>query len=543
MPSVTVEHFKRAAIDIGAHGDNDTLPFDVDNRFISQSTIELANLSFSYFSELEKNGRNYAKQSIDSLQIFSERLLTPTGPAGFRITTKIHPFWNVYFNGLGVAIAEVLEPRRSERVHSYRYIEDKTGLFDRKRSWRAYREATIHDKELNNEGIFVVQTDISSFYERIYHHRLENIVNDIFPAPSTVSIQIDRILNQFSSGRSFGLPIGGQCARILAEVFMSSIDQRLSDEGLIWYRYVDDFTLITTSQADAYKAMSLLSHILADYGLSLNRTKTIVLTAKHFVDYVSTQLGTSNDESNKLREIDLHFDPYSDNPESDYEELKETVETLNIQTLLDAELQKAQPDAFLVAQIGRTLKLHSPLIALQLCKTLLDNKNLHGFRGSWSTIMRGIASLFTDKKYSEIFTELDDLLDSIPQHSPQLLLPESNCLHFLRAIRFNRTRKKASYVNSLYSSTKSQTVKRACIECWRHWHDRANFIQLRNQWANMGMEEQRMFWLAAKEFGDDGKHFRNQAKKQLLNIWGLGIETNQKSSFAEIYKNWCSNDA
>jgi len=28
MPDVTLEHFKRAAVDIGSHGDNETLPFD-----------------------------------------------------------------------------------------------------------------------------------------------------------------------------------------------------------------------------------------------------------------------------------------------------------------------------------------------------------------------------------------------------------------------------------------------------------------------------------------------------------------------------------
>ena len=29
MSDVTLQHFERAAADIGAHGDNDTLPFDV----------------------------------------------------------------------------------------------------------------------------------------------------------------------------------------------------------------------------------------------------------------------------------------------------------------------------------------------------------------------------------------------------------------------------------------------------------------------------------------------------------------------------------
>jgi hypothetical protein len=128
--------------------------------------------------------------------------------------------------------------------------------------------------------------------------------------------------------------------------------------------------------------------MLADYGLTLNRTKTTFMTGKHFADYVATQLGVGNDNATKLREIDLHFDPYSDAPVDDYDELRDTVESLEVQTLLDLELNKAQPDTFVVAQIGRTLKLHSPSMALQLCRTLLSARNLHAFRASWSTIMR-----------------------------------------------------------------------------------------------------------------------------------------------------------
>jgi hypothetical protein len=89
MNQVTLEHFLRAAKDIGSHGDNDTLPFDVDNRFISKNQDELAEVAFNYFSELEKGSIKNAASAINSLNIFCERLLTPTGPSGFRITTTI----------------------------------------------------------------------------------------------------------------------------------------------------------------------------------------------------------------------------------------------------------------------------------------------------------------------------------------------------------------------------------------------------------------------------------------------------------------------
>src|SRR5258707_15260229 len=115
MTEVTLEHFKRAISDISANGDNDTLPFDVDNRFITENQENLANIAFRFSEGLEKGSKKSARNLIDELPIFSERLLVPTGTAGFRITTKIQPFWNIYFNALGVSVAEALEPIRSER--------------------------------------------------------------------------------------------------------------------------------------------------------------------------------------------------------------------------------------------------------------------------------------------------------------------------------------------------------------------------------------------------------------------------------------------
>lgn len=540
MPDVTLDHFKRAAADIGSYGDNDTLPFDVDNHFIKQNVEPLAQVAFAFCDELRKGNRKSARRAVEALHIFSERLLVPTGPAGFRITTKVHPFWNIYLNGLGIAIAEALEPRRSDRAHSYRFVAQGDGLFNRDQSWRAFRKATIDDCRMYPHGAVVVQTDISSFYEHVSHHRLENPVSDLFPQDETLAVQVDRLLSKFAAGRSFGLPVGGQCSRILAELLMSLVDQQLSDAKIVWRRYVDDFVLVTRTQSEAYHALSVLAHALADYGLTLNRTKTTLLTSKHYVDYVDTQLGNSDDVASKLLEIDLHFDQYSDTKESDYDELKDVVDSLDIRALLDLELQKAQPDAFLVAQIGRTLRLHNPKVALQLCSTLLSQGNLHAFRASWSTIMRGIAQVRADDAFREIFPGLDKLLDQVPVHSSHLLTAEASCLHYLRTIRFERTLQRAQYVLDVYSTTTSQTVKRACIECWKNWRDRSSFTRERNRWNSLPSEVQRMLWLAAAEFGDEGEKFRKQVQQSVSQAWRLGIERSGKPTFASIFTDWSS---
>lgn len=542
MPNIRLDHFKRAAADVGAHGDNDMLPFDIDNRFVRDNEDVLAEMAFAYSQELARLGHIGAKSAIESLPIFSERLLAPAGAAGFRIATKIHPFWNIYFNGLGIAVGEILEPGRSARAHSYRFATEGIDLFDRTKSWRAFREATIDDCSTQEDEAVDVQTDISSFYEHISHHRLENNINDLFPDDSTVAAQIDRFLSRFASGRSFGLPVGGQCSRILAELLLSQIDQQLTDAKVVWRRYVDDFFLIAPNQSEAYRALSVLANSLANYGLTLNRTKTTLLTVKHYVDYVRTQLGGPTDEATKLHEIDLHFDRYSDTPESDYEELKEIVGSLDIRALLDLELRKAQPDTFLISQIGRTLTLNEPKKSLQLCHTLLSQKNLHAFRASWSTIMRGISTLRANETFSIIFGQLDQLLDNIPTHSPHLLTADASCLHYLRTIRFVRTQRRAEYVFSLYSTTSSQTVKRACIDCWRHWKDRASFTRERNRWDSLRTEEQRMLWLAASDFGDEGEKFRLQVGQSLPHAWRLGVERkrNNERTFESVYTKWGS---
>jgi hypothetical protein len=536
MSGVTRDHFRRAAADIGAHGDNDTLPFDVDNAFIKEQQDKLVDLADGFSCELGKGSAKSAKNAIDSASLFSERLLTPSGPSGFRIVTKIHPFWGIYYNGLAVAIAEVLEPTRSDRAHSYRYAPQGDDLFRRDASWRAFRLATIAEPH-DGEAV-IVQTDIASFYEHVSHHRLENRINDLFPQHPTVATQIDRLLSRLASGRSFGLPVGGQGSRILAEALLSLVDEQLDDAGLDWRRYVDDFVLISHSQADAYRALSKLSNALADYGLTLNRTKTTVLSGAHYRDYVRAQLGLTEEESAKLLEIDLHFDPYSDDPYADFEELKGVVESLDISKLLDLELSKAQPDTFLVSQITRTLRLHDPNVALQLCSTLLSSKTMHAFRASWSTLMRGVAAVRGNEKFKDISHELDALLDGIPAHSSHLLMAETSSLHYLRTLRFRKTPKRAEYVLQTYSQTRSQTVRRACIDCWRHWRDRASFTRERNQWNALPPEEQRMLWLSAKKFGDEGSKFRSQVRQSIANDWKLGIEHGQGPTFASIFVDW-----
>lgn len=540
MPRVLLEHFLRASADIGAHGDNDTLPFDIDTRFFSEKQAELAALAFDFSQQLQADSVTNSTRRLQGIGVINERLLVPAGPSGFRVATKIHPFWNLYFNGLGVAIADAIEGGRDEHAHSYRFVADGgTELFNRDRSWRSFREQTASEAEASEPGTVVVQTDISGFYEHISHHHVENFIHDVFPEDGRIAGQVVALLSKFTAGRSFGLPVGGQGSRILAELFLSYVDRRMTASGVRWHRYVDDYVLIAASNADAYKALSTLSHTLADYGLTLSKTKTIFLSSKHYADYVRTQLGLDDSEAGRLREIDLHFDPYSDTSVADYDSLRQTVEALEVQKLLNRELEKALPDTFLVTQIGRTLRLHEPDVAIQLSTTLLSPGNLHAFRASWSTIMRGISNLRATAEFESIFLGIDHLLDRIPEHSAHLLQAEASLLHYLRTLRFRTTEARSAFILRVYETTRSDVTRRACIECWRNWRDRDRFTLVRNRWDELSMECQRMLWLTSYAMGDQGEGFRRQVRHNVRQAWRLGIERQNVASYASIFEGWC----
>lgn len=555
MLTPALHHFERASHEIAAHGDNDTLPFDLDVRFCGDQAQALATIAFGFYKELRDGPAKENHERIAAMHIFIERLVAPSGPSGFRVVTKIHPFWNIYLNGLAIAIAETLEPQRDLHAHSYRFLPSGgEQLFDPNRSWRAFKESTVTYADSAGPDAVVVQTDISSFYERVSHHYIENFINHLSGECKQVSKQVNALLGKLSAGRSFGLPVGGQGARVLAELFLNQVDSALTAAGINWHRYVDDYVLIAANTADAYRALSLLAQCLMDYGLSLNKSKTVFLSSKHYRDYANSQLGSGDDEAVKLRTIDLKFDPYSDTPDEDYELLKETVDTLEVRRLLNRELEKALPDTFLVAQIGRTMRLHEPLIALDIASTLLKGTNLHAFRSSFSTIMRGIANLRADARFAVIHGRIDSLLDAVPIHSAHILKVDTSLLHYMRCLRFRSTPERAQYVRNLYESTQLDTVRCACLDCWRNWGDRAGFNQLRNRWPQLTAECQRLFWLATYKFGDEGEAARRQFRHATPQAWALGLEVpldeekdkeklkkhprGAEPRFATVYESW-----
>ena len=67
-----------------------------------------------------------------------------------------------------------------------------------------------------------------------------------------------------------------------------------------------------------------------------------------------------------------------------------------------------------------------------------------------------------------------------------------------------------------------------------HWQDLWAVLQ-----GEQGPECQRIVWLSASAFGDQGEGFKRQIKPSLSQSWRLGIERQGIASYASIYQEWC----
>ncbi|WP_418280003.1 reverse transcriptase domain-containing protein [Halorubrum sp. DTA98] len=141
--------------------------------------------------------------------------------------------------------------------------------------WREMQEEKI---ELSGEYKYVVETDISGFYENIDIERSISVIRQITEEES-VAHNLWELLDFWSQPRKRGLPQGYGASDIIAEVYLDSIDQRLSNHGIDHVRFNDDFTIFTNNRDEAIDTQNLLEKWFRAKGLNMKTGKTAIREA------------------------------------------------------------------------------------------------------------------------------------------------------------------------------------------------------------------------------------------------------------------------
>ncbi|WP_083909754.1 RNA-directed DNA polymerase [Methylocystis rosea] len=214
--------------------------------------------------------------------------LTPKSWLGFRIAHQLSASDNVIYLAALLDCAPYLEsvrlPKDDNEAFAYRFSEGESPrIFEPARGyhqWLAYLSEFGGPENPFAEDRPAIITDISDFYQRIYFHRIENVLQDA-GCPKGPSALVKKIIKTTRARQSYGLPVGSTASRLLAECLLNDTDMLLKNMGVRFTRFVDDFRIAVPSGMEAHSILcQLAEHLMVTEGLSLNVTKTKMTTVR-----------------------------------------------------------------------------------------------------------------------------------------------------------------------------------------------------------------------------------------------------------------------
>lgn len=269
-------------------GDTDIFPYPFEMKFLAECSDvivdALANMDLA----------NYRPMSL-------VESLIPKTKFGFRVGHQPYPIDTLIFTALVMSIFDEVESGRdaseNNRAFSYRKSPGLDAeLFVSNRSYRQWLDV-LRGYAFNEEYSHAVRTDIADFYQRIYRHRLENILESLSGKSQEVK-KIEKLISDWRSNQSFGLPVGSNASRLLAEAALNDMDMALIAEGYEFTRYVDDLVILVQKGQDPYAALAFVArHLSVNEGLSLNNQKTRILEWNEFI--ASVHEPSAEDEDSK----------------------------------------------------------------------------------------------------------------------------------------------------------------------------------------------------------------------------------------------------
>jgi hypothetical protein len=525
------KNFKKALENIIKHGDTDIFPFPFERYLFDDKKDEALKILEWYHSNFDE-----ALTQSPPLTLVK---LSQVGYYGFRQATMIEPFWNAYFLGLVISLSESIEKKRikdnEKRIFSYRYEwnEHDATLF-KNTTWIDYKKQCI---EYSKSHDIILQTDISNFYHRINHHKLENELKRI-DSSSEIAKRIIKLLSIFSGTISYGLPVGGPAARILAELALNHTDFHLRSRDIIFCRYADDYTIFCNDESEAYKILILLSEKLSNDQLALQKDKTKIMSSQEFNEIHQfldpKPLVDDASQEQKLLNISIRFDPYSSTAIEDYEELKEVIQEIDIVGILSREVNKTRIDQTVTKQAINAIRVLTPADQVQTMKILLDPDNLVTLTPVFTTIMRAIRSIYTDL-LEEGKSLIDQSLISLFISQSYLTKIEMNLNYIVQILSIEYSPEKETLFIKLFETETSHLLRRQIIIAMANWDCHYWLVDIKHQFNTLTTWERRAFIYASYFLGDEGKHWRDHNKKQfsreeiLVRDWSADRKQNDNS--------------
>lgn len=198
--------------------------------------------------------------------------------------------------------------------------------------WKIFNKKIIDNYKQGNK--FIAEYDIASFYDTIDHAILIEILRQYGIEDEILSF-LKACLKKWvivaNSNNGFekhcGIPQGPDCSGVIAELYLSYLDKKfLNFNSCKYFRYADDIRIMSTSELECQRAISLLDFYCKDISLIAQSSKISIINIhnhKELYKYVdSSEMKFSN--------INLEFKSNRCLKQSTHNKLKKKLsETLN----------------------------------------------------------------------------------------------------------------------------------------------------------------------------------------------------------------------
>lgn len=144
---------------------------------------------------------------------------------------------------------------------------------------RGVNSALLLYKELASEHKYVAKIDPSECFDNINHDVLKSHIENFIDDERLVSLimkfvyaplSVDGVIIRRDKGISQGSPI----SPLLCNIYLSSVDEMITDYKLSFIRYADDIVVFSDSFEELEECVnSLLDHLESDLHLTLNKNK------------------------------------------------------------------------------------------------------------------------------------------------------------------------------------------------------------------------------------------------------------------------------
>jgi hypothetical protein len=247
--------------------------------------------------------RDYSRSLAENLQNLRARLARPNSyvtnlplgidlpKRGFTLRPGLVPLIDdrlVY-----QAVADYLTPHFAAEpcVYSNRLTNDPASSRMFVPGVELWLEFQASIERLCLEYPYVVETDLTAYFEHINHdlllHRLDDLFQDRIDRTSLREIKqlLQRLWRGWNtSNHRFGIPQVNNASSFFANLYLDELDKWMLRQNYVYLRYVDDIRIFTFDEPNARRALSNLIPKLREMGLYVGSAKTAIKPTRPLVE-------------------------------------------------------------------------------------------------------------------------------------------------------------------------------------------------------------------------------------------------------------------